>query len=126
MFSWLHSQNKIPPPKVCVMVRLSMYSSAAALPFKLEGGICVLPAYDMEILGGNLCRSTEEMFLSVGARIGYFQGDVKKLVDDIGTLRPTLFIGTPYITSNEVVAILPRLGTELRQGEKGLGDSWKK
>ena len=42
-------------------------------------------------------RSTEEMFLSVGARIGYFQGDVKKLVDDIATLRPTLFIGTiPY------------------------------
>ena len=39
-------------------------------------------------------RSTEEMFLSVGARIGYFQGDVKKLVDDIATLRPTLFIGT--------------------------------
>ncbi len=80
----------------------------------------------MESLEGNLCRSTEEMFLSVGARIGYFQGDVKKLVDDIGTLRPTLFIGTPYITSNEVVAISPRLGTELRQGEKGLGDSWKK
>ena len=35
------------------------------------------------------------MFLSVGARIGYFQGDVKKLVDDISTLRPTLFIGVP-------------------------------
>jgi long-chain acyl-CoA synthetase len=33
------------------------------------------------------------MFLSVGARIGYFQGDVRKLVDDIGALKPTLFIG---------------------------------
>ena len=43
-------------------------------------------------------RSTEEMFLSVGARIGYFQGDVKKLVDDIATLRPTLFIGAPRTT----------------------------
>ncbi len=40
-----------------------------------------------------LCRSTEEMFLSVGARIGYFQGDVKKLVDDIAALKPTIFIG---------------------------------
>ena len=30
----------------------------------------------------------------MGARIGYFQGDVKKLVEDIATLRPTLFIGT--------------------------------
>lgn len=40
-----------------------------------------------------LLRSTEEMFLSVGARIGYYQGDVRKLVDDIAALKPTLFIG---------------------------------
>ena len=33
------------------------------------------------------------MFLSVGARIGYYQGDVRKLVDDIAALKPTLFIG---------------------------------
>lgn len=33
------------------------------------------------------------MFLSVGASIGYYQGDVKKLVDDIAALKPTLFIG---------------------------------
>ena len=38
-------------------------------------------------------RSAEEMFLSVGGRIGYFQGDPRKLVDDIGELRPTIFIG---------------------------------
>jgi hypothetical protein len=38
-------------------------------------------------------RSAEEMFLSVGARIGYFQGDPRKLVDDIGELRPTIFFG---------------------------------
>lgn len=37
------------------------------------------------------------MFLSVGARIGYFQGDVRKLVDDIGALKPTLFIGVPRV-----------------------------
>ena len=38
-------------------------------------------------------RSAEEMFLSVGGQIGYFQGDPRKLVDDIGELRPTIFIG---------------------------------
>ena len=29
----------------------------------------------------------------MGGRIGYFQGDPRKLVDDIGELRPTIFIG---------------------------------
>ena len=38
-------------------------------------------------------RASEELFLSVGARVGYFQGDPRKLVDDIGALQPTLFIG---------------------------------
>lgn len=52
------------------------------------------------------CRSTEEMFLSVGARIGYFQGDVKKLVDDIGTLRPTLFIGALHQLPSDSVKTL--------------------
>ena len=29
----------------------------------------------------------------MGARVGYFQGDPRKLVDDIGALQPTFFIG---------------------------------
>ena len=40
-----------------------------------------------------MARSSEEMFLSVGARIGYYQGDVRKLVDDIAALKPTFFMG---------------------------------
>ena len=35
--------------------------------------------------------------LSVGGSIGYFQGDVRKLVDDIGALKPTLFVGVPRV-----------------------------
>ena len=31
--------------------------------------------------------------LTVGARVGYYQGDVKKLVDDIAVLKPTIFLG---------------------------------
>lgn len=50
------------------------------------------------------CRSAEEMFLSVGARIGYFQGDPRKLVDDIGELRPTIFFGAPCLETNSLPA----------------------
>lgn len=34
-----------------------------------------------------------------GARIGFFQGDVRKLTDDIVALRPTVFAGVPRIYS---------------------------
>jgi long-chain acyl-CoA synthetase len=39
----------------------------------------------------------EELFLLIAARIGYWQGSAKTLMDDIATLRPTLFVGVPRI-----------------------------
>lgn len=42
-------------------------------------------------------RVAEEMFLYLGGSIGYWQGDTTKLVDDIGALGPTMFIGVPRI-----------------------------
>lgn len=42
-------------------------------------------------------RVLEEMFIFLGGSIGYWQGDVKTLVDDIGELKPTLFAGAPRI-----------------------------
>ncbi len=32
-----------------------------------------------------------------GAQIGFFQGDVKKLVADIQELKPTLFVSVPRL-----------------------------
>lgn len=32
-----------------------------------------------------------------GARIGFFQGDVKKLVGDIQELKPTIFVSVPRL-----------------------------
>jgi len=42
-------------------------------------------------------RSSEEMILGVGGAIGYWQGDILKLADDIGALQPTLFAGVPRV-----------------------------
>jgi long-subunit acyl-CoA synthetase (AMP-forming) len=35
--------------------------------------------------------------LTLGSKPSLSQGDVKKLVDDIGALRPTLFTGVPRV-----------------------------
>ena len=35
-------------------------------------------------LQSSFCRTAEEMFIYMGARIGYWRGDIKGLVDDIG------------------------------------------
>jgi len=39
----------------------------------------------------------ECFFLYRGAKIGYYRGDQKTLVDDIGALKPTIFVGVPRV-----------------------------
>lgn len=41
--------------------------------------------------------TAEEMFLAVGGAVGYWQGNVATLVDDIGALKPSMFIGVPRV-----------------------------
>eukprot|EP00121_Abeoforma_whisleri_P002776 Awhi_evm1s2497 len=42
-------------------------------------------------------RIVEEWFISIGAKIGYWQGNILKLMEDIACLRPTLFCGVPRV-----------------------------
>lgn len=42
-------------------------------------------------------RVAEEAFLCIGGRIGYWQGNAKKLMEDVCALKPTLFAGVPRI-----------------------------
>lgn len=42
-------------------------------------------------------RTSEEMFLSMGATIGYWQGNLPDLVADIAALKPTQFHGVPRV-----------------------------
>jgi long-chain acyl-CoA synthetase len=42
-------------------------------------------------------RVAEEFALSMGAHIGYWQGDVKKLTDDVAALKPSLFVAVPRV-----------------------------
>ncbi|KAK1320622.1 Long chain acyl-CoA synthetase 4 [Acorus calamus] len=42
-------------------------------------------------------RVIEELFISIGASIGFWRGDVKLLVEDIGVLKPTMFCAVPRV-----------------------------
>lgn len=42
-------------------------------------------------------RVNEEFFLYMGGSIGYWQGDVNKLLDDIAALKPAMFVGVPRV-----------------------------
>eukprot|EP00179_Madagascaria_erythrocladioides_P022260 CAMPEP_0198336050 /NCGR_PEP_ID=MMETSP1450-20131203/20728_1 /TAXON_ID=753684 ORGANISM="Madagascaria erythrocladiodes, Strain CCMP3234" /NCGR_SAMPLE_ID=MMETSP1450 /ASSEMBLY_ACC=CAM_ASM_001115 /LENGTH=669 /DNA_ID=CAMNT_0044040755 /DNA_START=77 /DNA_END=2086 /DNA_ORIENTATION=- len=42
-------------------------------------------------------QHTEADFYAAGARVGYYQGDVRKLLDDLEALKPTMFVGVPRV-----------------------------
>ena len=62
--------------------------------------------------------------LSLGASIGYFQGDVRKLIDDIGALRPTMFVGVPRVFERiyDGVQGQVRGSSVVEEGSGGEGD----
>ena len=39
----------------------------------------------------------EHAILSVGGSIGFYNGNIKKILDDILTLKPTIFVGVPRV-----------------------------
>ncbi|XP_077226588.1 long chain acyl-CoA synthetase 4-like [Tasmannia lanceolata] len=42
-------------------------------------------------------RVIEELFISSGASIGFWRGDVKLLIEDLGELKPTIFCAVPRV-----------------------------
>jgi long-chain acyl-CoA synthetase len=42
-------------------------------------------------------RTAEEMFLRLGGSIGYWQGVLPELINDISALKPTMFVGVPRV-----------------------------
>ncbi|BDA46672.1 Long chain acyl-CoA synthetase 3 [Coccomyxa sp. Obi] len=88
-------------PKGVVLTHKNVLSTVAALQtFVREVGLN-LGSEDSTLsyltLAHILGRALEEFALSVGASIGYWQGDVRKLTDDISALKPTLFVAVPRV-----------------------------
>jgi len=63
----------------------------------------------LSLLLRSYCRTSEELMLHVGASIGYWRGDIKGLVDDIGALRPTLFCGVPRVFDRIYAGVMTKV-----------------
>lgn len=42
-------------------------------------------------------RVVQVLLVSIGAKIGFYQGDILKLMDDLAALRPTIFVSVPRV-----------------------------
>ncbi|KAL7868295.1 hypothetical protein SRHO_G00096790 [Serrasalmus rhombeus] len=61
------------------------------------------------------CPLRPSVILVHGGRIGYFQGDIRKLMDDLTTLRPTVFPVVPRLLNRMFDKILGQASTPLKK-----------
>ena len=71
-------------------------------------------------------RVGEELFLYLGAKIGYWRGDVKGLLDDVTTLRPTIFSAVPRVFERIYGGVHAKLsGSFIKSLLYNIGYRWK-
>jgi len=46
---------------------------------------------------------------NTGAKVGFWRGDIKGLMDDIGALKPTIFIGVPRVFDRIYSGVLAKI-----------------
>ncbi|KAJ4798145.1 Long-Chain Acyl-CoA Synthetase [Rhynchospora pubera] len=56
-------------------------------------------------------RIFEEWFISRGAAIGFWRGDVKLLVEDLGVLKPTIFCAVPRVLDRIYSGLTAKIST---------------
>jgi long-chain acyl-CoA synthetase len=56
-------------------------------------------------------RVTEEFYIFLGASIGFWQGDVKKITEDLAELKPTVFVAVPRVFDRIHGGISTRINT---------------
>jgi long-chain acyl-CoA synthetase len=54
-------------------------------------------------------RVAEEMLVFSGGSIGFWQGDIKKVPEDVKELKPTLFVGVPRVFDRLTTGIQQRI-----------------
>ncbi|KAF3334984.1 long chain acyl-CoA synthetase 4-like protein [Carex littledalei] len=73
-------------------------------------------------------RVVEEIFIYHGASIGFWRGDVKGLVEDMGVLKPTIFCAVPRVLDRICSGLQAKIsaGGFLKKTFFGIGYNYKK
>ncbi|XP_023728302.1 long chain acyl-CoA synthetase 4 [Lactuca sativa] len=56
-------------------------------------------------------RVIEELFISTGASIGFWRGDIKLLIDDVKELKPTVFCAVPRVLDRIYSGLLEKISS---------------
>ncbi|KAJ8262201.1 hypothetical protein GJAV_G00163660 [Gymnothorax javanicus] len=105
-------------PKGAMLTHENIVSNCSAV-IKIIEGICPLNKSDTHIsylpLAHMFERMVQAMVLCSGARIGFFQGDIRLLMDDLKVLRPTIFPVVPRLLNRMFDKIFGQANTPLKR-----------
>uniref|UniRef100_A0A8B9W101 Arachidonate--CoA ligase n=1 Tax=Anas zonorhyncha TaxID=75864 RepID=A0A8B9W101_9AVES len=118
-------------PKGAMLTHENVVANAAAFLKSIENTVECMPS-DISIsylpLAHMFERVVQTVIYSCGAKVGFFQGDIKLLTDDMKTLKPTLFPVVPRLlnriydkiqsgANTPVKKILLNIGMTLKMAE---------
>ncbi|XP_030644198.1 long-chain-fatty-acid--CoA ligase 1a [Chanos chanos] len=105
-------------PKGAIITHLNVVSNCAAF-IKITEVHCMLSPSDIHMsylpLAHMFERVVQGVILIHGGRIGYFQGDIRLLMDDLKALRPTVFPVVPRLLNRMFDKIFGQANTPLKR-----------
>ncbi|CAJ1052346.1 long-chain-fatty-acid--CoA ligase 1a isoform X2 [Xyrichtys novacula] len=105
-------------PKGAMLTHQNVISNTAAF-IKITQVHCMLDLRDIHIsylpLAHMFERVVQGVILIHGARIGYFQGDIRLLMDDLKTLQPTVFPVVPRLLNRMFDKVFSQANTPLKK-----------
>lgn len=70
------------------------------------------------------CRLAEDCYIALGGAIGFWQGNVKLLVDDLAALKPTIFIAVPRVLDRIYHGVTDKVRWQQTQQGNKVADWW--
>uniref|UniRef100_A0A3Q1BH27 Arachidonate--CoA ligase n=1 Tax=Amphiprion ocellaris TaxID=80972 RepID=A0A3Q1BH27_AMPOC len=105
-------------PKGAMLTHGNIVSNCSAF-IKITEIFCPLGPSDVHIsylpLAHMFERVVQGVMLVQGARIGFFQGDIRRLSDDLNTLKPTVFPVVPRLLNRMYDKIFGQANTSLKR-----------
>ncbi|XP_075947394.1 long-chain-fatty-acid--CoA ligase 1a isoform X1 [Anarhichas minor] len=105
-------------PKGAMLTHGNVISNTSAF-IRMTEIHCMLNLHDIHVsylpLAHMFERVVQGVILIHGARIGYFQGDIRLLMDDLKTLQPTIFPVVPRLLNRMFDKVFSQANTPLKR-----------
>uniref|UniRef100_A0A8C1XU41 Long-chain-fatty-acid--CoA ligase n=1 Tax=Cyprinus carpio TaxID=7962 RepID=A0A8C1XU41_CYPCA len=106
-------------PKGAMLTHRNVVSNSSAFIYVTKVPSCPIGPQDVHIsylpLAHMFERVVQGLILVHGARIGYFQGDIRTLMDDLMTLKPTVFPVVPRLLNRMFDKIYGQANSPLKR-----------